>query len=284
MIQLGFLANGEMLGWEYDRLCGYVRESGYDCIELIDDIIFGPDKTGKDDSELLRASEKNGLTISEVLVQHDLVLPDEAARRQAVATVINSIKRLGSMGITTANLFTGPVPWVPDPVVVGRQVSAKQAWDWVFEAFDRILPVAEAEGVRLAVENVWGMLAHDFYTNSYLQNRFDSPCLGVNLDPSHDVLYGNTDMEFLVNAWGPAKLFHVHLKDAVGIPENGRFVFPLIGEGAVNFKALFDALKAAGYNGCCSVEFESWGYRNTAWNGLHAPAAPAMRKLLDKYL
>ena len=281
MIQFGFLANGEMLGWEYEKLCSFVRESGYDCVELIDDIIFAPGKTSADNARLLEAVKKNGLSISEVLVQHDFVIPDEAARRASIELVKTNIKKLSEIGVTTANLFTGPVPWMPDPVIIGRQVSAKQAWQWVFEAFDEIIPVAENCGVKLAVENVWGMLVHDFFTNRYLQDHYDSKFLGVNLDPSHDVLYGNTDMEFLVKGWGKEKIFHVHLKDAVGIPEPGKFTFPIIGEGFVNFRALFGALNEIGYDGCASVEFESWAYRNVAWEGQHAPAAPAMRKILE---
>ncbi len=281
MIQFGFLANGEMLGWDYEKLCSFVRESGYDCVELIDDIIFAPGKTSADNERLLEAVRKNGLSISEVLVQHDLVIPDEAARRASIELIKTNIRKLAAMGVTTANLFTGPVPWMPDPVIIGRQVSAKQAWQWVFEAFDEIIPVAESCGVRLAVENVWGMLVHDFFTNRYLQDRYGSKFLGVNLDPSHDVLYGNTDMEFLVKSWGRDKIFHVHLKDAVGIPEPGKFTFPIIGEGFVNFKSLFAALNEIGYDGCASVEFESWSYRNVAWGGQHAPAAPAMRKIIE---
>ena len=91
----------------------------------------------------------------------------------------------------------------------------------VLSSFDKFVTVAEKYGVKLAVENVWGMLVHDFYTNSYLQSKFNSKYLGVNLDVSHDVLYGNTDVKFLVKAWGE-KIFHVHLKDAVGVPELGR--------------------------------------------------------------
>ena len=160
-----------------------------------------PSKTKKDRLELLTALKDNGLKISEVLAQHDLVIPDANARRANIETIKNSIKKIADLGVDTANLFTGPIPWDANPIIVGKQVTASQAWAWVFEAIDEILPVAEQCGVKLAVENVWGMLAHDFYTNQYLQSRYDSKFLGVNLDPSHDVLYGNTDMRFLVEGW-----------------------------------------------------------------------------------
>ena len=125
----------------------------------------------------------------------------------------------------------------------------------------------------LRLENVWGMLCHDFFTNQYLQKRYDSRMLGVNLDPSHDVLYGNTDMRFLVEGWGREKIFHVHLKDAVGVPQDGLFVFPLLGEGIVEWKAFFAALNDIGYDGCASVEFESWGYLKNMADGKHEECA-----------
>lgn len=283
-MKLGFLANGEMLGWDYGKLCAFIRESGYDCVELIDDIIFAPGKTDKDNEDLLKALKENGIEISEILLQHDFVIPDPAARRASIDTVKANIPKVAALGVKIANLFTGPVPWMPDPVIVGRQVSMEQAWQWVFEAFDEIIPVAEQYGVKLAVENVWGMLVHDFYTNQYLQNHYDSKFLGVNLDPSHDALYGNTDPAFLVKGWGRDKIFHVHVKDAVGVAEMGKFTFPVIGEGVINFKAFFNALKEIGYEGCASVEFESWTYRNVMWEGQHAPAAPEMRRILDRFI
>lgn len=284
MFKIGFLANGEMLSWDYGTLCRFVKEAGYDCVELIDDIVFAENKTQKDNDYLVKSVRESGLTVSEVLLQHDLVVIDQAQRKANVRLICENIKKVADIGADTVNVFTGPVPWMPDSISVGKQVSAGDAWKWTFQAFDDILPVAEKCGVRVAVENVWGMLVHDFYTNKYLQAKFPSENLGVNLDPSHDVLYGNTDMRFLVNGWGKEKIFHVHVKDAVGVAEPGKFVFPVIGEGNVNFTEFFGALKDTGYNGTASVEFESWAYRNTVWDGKHAPSAPAMRKILDKYL
>lgn len=278
MFKLGFLANGEMLSWDYDKLFSFVKNAGYDCVELIGDVIFA-----REYKDLPKYEEKYGLKISEVLAQHDFVVTDEAEYKNSVDTVCEQIRKCADIGVDTANLFTGPVPWNANPLIVGRGISQEKAWSLVLGAFDKVLKVAEERRVKIAVENVWGMLAHDFYTNKYLQSRFDSPYLGVNLDPSHDVLYGNTDMAFLVKSWGE-KIFHVHIKDAVGVAAPGKFVFPLIGEGCVDFKTFFLALKEIGYEGCASVEFESWAYRNTAWHGEHAPAVAEMKKLIDLFI
>ena len=279
-MKIGFLANGEMLGWEPKKLMSFIKETGYDSVELIADIIFA---NGNDGKAFRAAADEYGVSISEILCQRDYVIKDKAAREEGVETTIENIKKASDMGVNIVNLFTGPIPWMPDSISVGKQVTMTEAWGMVFDAFDKILPVAEANGVKAAVENVWGMLAHDFYTNQYLSNHYNSDNLGVNLDPSHDVLYGNNDMHFLVKSWGK-KIFHVHLKDAVGVPEPGKYLFPLIGEGNVNFKAFFDALKEIGYDGVCSVEFESWAYRANTLCGSHSAAAAPMLEAVKKFL
>jgi sugar phosphate isomerase/epimerase len=38
------------------------------------------------------------------------------------------------------------------------------------------------------------------------------------------------------------------------------FCFPLLGEGAVDWRAFFDALDDIGYDGFMTVEFESFAY------------------------
>lgn len=280
MIKKGFLANGEMLGWEPERLCAFLKETGYDSVELISDIIFA---NGRDGSDFRAAADKAGISISELLVQRDFVVLDAEQRKKDIEITKENVRKAAAMGVDVVNFFTGPVPWMPDSIKVGQQVSMSDAWGMVFGAFDEILPLAEKLGVKIAVENVWGMLAHDFYTNQFLIKHYDSDNLGVNLDPSHDVLYGNTDTAFIVKTWGK-KIFHVHVKDAVGVAGMGTFVFPLLGEGNVNFKAFFEALKEIGYEGTASIEFESWAYRQNILGGSHAATAAPSLEFLKKFI
>jgi sugar phosphate isomerase/epimerase len=129
----------------------------------------------------------------------------------------------------------------------------------LYESFDILVPQAEKCKMNLAVEAVWGMFCHDYYSLRPLIDHYDSDYLGVNLDPSHDVLAGNLDVGWIVKSWGN-KIKHVHLKDAVGIPVLGKFIFPLLGEGNVDWTPFFKALEEIGYDGYLSVEFESFKY------------------------
>ncbi|HOX39116.1 MAG TPA: sugar phosphate isomerase/epimerase [Candidatus Brocadiia bacterium] len=217
-------------------------------------------------AEVVAVTRSGGLEPSELVVQQDVVTRDENARADRVRLVAECIQAGAEHGIKTMNLFTGPAPWDPGAPVVGKNITMGEAWRMVFEAYDRWVPEAERLGVNLAVEGVFGMLAHDFYTTRFLIEHYNSSSLGVNFDPSHDVLYGNTDSGWMARQWGD-RIKHVHLKDAVGIPEMGRFLFPLLGEGNVDWKGFFTALRDMRYGGFCSVEFESFGYISKVMKG-----------------
>ena len=280
MFKIGFMPSGNMLAWEPEKICGYIKNAGYDAVELLPSLVCAEDKTENDRKRMARAAEENGLVISEIVLQRDFVLTGKDAREANIEYTVKNIKTAADMGVFTVNMFTGPEPWVNGPLIIDKNIPASKAWEFVFEAFDRILPAAEKNGVYIAVENVFGMLCHDFYTNMYLNTHYDSPRLGVNFDPSHDALYGNTDMKFLIGGWGVDKIFHVHLKDAAGIPEMGKFVFPIIGEGVVNWKEFFAEMKNIGYEGCMSVEFESFSYINAGLGGRFEESAGLSRKII----
>jgi len=149
----------------------------------------------------------------------------------------------------------------------------------VLDAFGQFVAAAEKHDVDLAVEGVFGMLCHDYYTTRLLIDHFGSPRLGVNFDPSHDILHGNLDSAWIARQWGD-KIKHVHLKDAVGVPAMGKFLFPLLGEGLVPWQDLFTTLDDIGYEGFMSVEFESFTYyRTVLGSDIKAAARLSMEQL-----
>jgi sugar phosphate isomerase/epimerase len=76
----------------------------------------------------------------------------------------------------------------------------------------------------------------------------------------------------------------VHLKDAVGVPRNGWFVFPLLGEGLVPWAEFFQALDGIGYRRYCSVEFESFTYHDRVLHGNTEEAARISRAQINELL
>jgi len=250
-----------------EQVCETLARIGYKAVEWTLHFASPATHSAAELKGLVDATRRHGLEASELVVQQDLVLTDAAARRAHLDLAKQCVRSCADAGIRTVNLFTGPVPWGPSPLVVGAGITQGVAWDMAFAAFDELVPLAAQAGVQLAVENVWGMLCHDFFTMRFLIDHYDSPWLGVNYDPSHDILAGHTDIGWIIRQWGASRIRHVHLKDAAGTAAGARFLFPLPGEGDVDWKAFSRALDDVGYGGCMSVEFESFTYVQRVFGG-----------------
>ncbi|MBN1341343.1 MAG: sugar phosphate isomerase/epimerase [Phycisphaerae bacterium] len=265
-IKLAFMASlgyGRMTPEDVVRS---IKSIGYDGVEWTLAHFNPRTKSPAELERLVEITEEGGLEISEAVVQQDVVCLDDAARADRIKLALECIDAAGEIGVRTLNFFTGPAPWDPTAPVIGRDIEMGTAWQQIIDAFDQFVPAAAQADVHLAVEGVWGHFCHDYFTTYPLIHHYRQDCLGVNFDPSHDVLYTHTDIGWIVRQWGPA-IKHCHLKDAVGVPAGGKFLFPFLGEGHVDWTAFFTALDAIGFKGFCSVEFESFGYLDKIMDG-----------------
>lgn len=263
--KLAFLAGLGYAQWPEDDVLDSLSEIGYEGVEWTP-AHFSPARPLPDLRRLVEKTHDAGLEVSRVTTDIDPVVTDDSERQQRIDRVIRVIELAGAVGIATVGTFTGPAPWDPAAPKVGVDISEGAAWDMVLDAFSRFTAAAREAGVTMTSEGVFGMLAHDFYSHRFLMDRLDPEVQRVNLDPSHGILYGNLDVGWVVRQWG-SRIGHIHLKDAVGIPEMGRFAFPLLGEGCVDWTDFFTALADIDYTGFCSVEFESFGFYQKVLGG-----------------
>jgi sugar phosphate isomerase/epimerase len=213
--------------------------------------------------KLVQLSAEAGLGISEVIIHEDFVSLNESVRRERIQFVLDSIEAAYSCGIKIMNLFTGPAPWDPTAPKLGRDIPEGTAFEQVVEAFTQFVEIATKRGICIALEAVFGHVCREYFTTMELLRRITSPNLGVNMDPSHYVLYGN-DLVWAVKQLA-RKIVHVHLKDVIGRPGvmDEDFMFPLLGEGRIDWSAFLQALESIHYDGYLSVEFESFRYYHT---------------------
>jgi sugar phosphate isomerase/epimerase len=257
--KIGFLASLGFASMEPEQVLQTLSEIGYKAVEWTLSHLDPRTKSVAEIKRVVDLTKQYGMEISEVVVHQDLVVLDENTRKKTADFVLQCIQTFSEAGITTISLLTGPSVWEPAAPRIGKEITEGKAWDMVYQAFDRFVPQAEKCQMNLAVEGVFCMLCHDYYSTRHLIDHYGSDCLGVNLDPSHYVLAGNLDAGWTVKSWGN-KIKHVHLKDAVGIEAPGKFIFPLLGEGNVDWTSFFSALEEVGYDGYLSVEFESFKY------------------------
>lgn len=255
-----FLAGLGFAGMEPAEVVGTLAGLGYDGVEWTLAHFNPQTQSPAALAQVAEATRGAGLAISELVVQQDLVQRDAMEMDARCRLIEDCAKAAADNAIPALNLFTGPAPWDPSAPQLGRDIAHGEAWGLVRRAFERVLAVAEETKVYLAVEAVWGMLARDYYTLMELFRQVDSPYLAVNMDPSHFALYRN-DVAWSVRQLAD-RIVHVHLKDAIGLDtrQPGDFIFPLLGEGMVDWPSFFAALDEIGYAGYCSVEFESFAY------------------------
>lgn len=277
--QIGFMASLGFARMPARQVVLCLKELGYNAVEWTFAHFHPRSKSPQELQEIVEMTCSAGLDVSEVVIQQDYVCLDDGRRDDRIRLTIEAINACSDVGVKVVNLFTGPAPWDPGAPRIPQHISEGTAWQMVADAFGRIVPVLANKRVIGAVEGVWGHLCHDYYTTRILVDHFNSPFLGVNLDPSHDVLSGIVDSGWVVRQWGKGKIKHVHLKDAAGTPQPGKFLFPMIGEGNVDWKGMFSSLNDMNYDGFLSVEFESFAYHNQVLKGDTREAA--RRSLAD---
>jgi sugar phosphate isomerase/epimerase len=111
------------------------------------------------------------------------------------------------------------------------------------EHLERLVALAEAEGVRVAIRSQLGRLSEDPDTVVVLCDNVKG--LGVTLDPSHYVCNpkGSKNYDRLMKY-----TFHVHLRDTTKTELQVR-----IGQGEVEYGRLINMLRKAGFDRTLSV-------------------------------
>ncbi|MDR6759097.1 sugar phosphate isomerase/epimerase [Mycoplana sp. BE70] len=264
----GFLACLDYESWPAEKVAETLAEQGYGAVEWTL-AHFDPRRMSDDDlAGVISMSRGKGLEVSEIAVQQDLVCLDADELKARIDLTVRTATAAAASGVKLINVLTGPNRWEAGHVDVGSALSEGRAWSIMLDAYERMLDGVAAAGAQAALEPCWGTLAHDFHSTGVLLRRFaNHPAFAINFDPSHFAL-ARDDMGWIIGELAPF-IRHVHIKDVAGMPgrEGREFIFPLIGEGRVDWSEMFDALDRAGYRGFMSVEFEAYQYYRTILKG-----------------
>jgi len=258
--QLGFMASLDFTKWAPEKVVDVLAEAGYAALEWTLAQFNPRTKSAADLKNMVKMVRSHGMEVSEVVVQQDLVTTDSSLRKERAKLIEECILAAARAEVRILNVFSGPATWERGATRIPEDLSEGRAWDLLLSAYEPLVRFAEKYRVQLALEPAFKMLCHDYYSTQELFRQLDSPWLGINLDPSHLTLYRN-DVQWVIRQWAE-RIKHVHLKDVmgrVGIPGQD-FMFPLLGEGLVQWSDFFRALDGIGYKGFLSVEFESFEY------------------------
>lgn len=130
-------------------------------------------------------------------------------------------------------------------LTLGGEKGDRAAYDRAVELMSSVLPVAIARNIKFAIENHGGLSSDPAVLAEFVQH-FHSPYLGLCLD------FGNFEGDRAIGMQTLAPhAIHVHAKSREFNPQGE--------ETQIDYGVCLGALKAAGYVGVISIEYEGDG-------------------------
>ena len=253
--------------WEQD-LDGMIAWALENDLEVVD--------LGQDADTIAKTVVDAGLRVgsADLALWHEMISPDAAKRRDAVAQNAAYIRACAAAGAKT--FFVVMLPEDPSR-------SRAENFGYMVESYGELAATFEDSGAYLAIEG-WpgpGSLVCAPETYRAFIDQVGSANMGVNYDPSHLVRMGIDPIRFLKEFVG--HVFHTHGKDCMIIDENlyqygnlqeatfakpfkyggmnWRYTIP--GHGLSDWKIILSLLAENGYAGCVSIELEDHFYDDT---------------------
>jgi sugar phosphate isomerase/epimerase len=234
-------------GWEFDAVCRFVAEAGYEALEVAP-FTLAPDASTVNAAErrqLRRQAESAGVEIAGL---HWLLVspkglyinhPDANVRRRTVAYLRALAELCADLG-GKVMVFGSPAQRK-----VYQGLGYQQAWDLALDAVRSVAPTLEQTGVTLCMEPL-PQPETDFLNTAAETARFVGEVGHPNVRMIADVksMCAEGDPAAIIRAYGPM-IAHVHANDA-----NRRGP----GFGDVDFAPIARALTDVGYRGYVSVE------------------------------
>jgi sugar phosphate isomerase/epimerase len=229
-----------------------IAKLGYAGVEIMADVphAYPPEMSAERTAAVRRQIEAAGLAISNInaftlfatgdtyhptWIENDL---RQVARR--IEHTRNVIHMAAGLGAKTISLQPGgPVGKTPRDVALRRYEAGLM----------EVLPLAEEAGITLMVEPEPGLIIQRADECVEFLERVNHPHLKMNADLGHFYCVGE-DPAAVVRQYAK-HIAHVHVED---IGDNRVHQHLVPGEGAMDFAAIFEALRAVDYPGWVTVE------------------------------
>lgn len=232
-----------------ERCIELAAELGFDGVELLRRQIGEP--TAQQRRTYKQRAFSLGMDLMGYSTHQTFLRPDPAERERDIQATIKFIEEAYDMGIPTVRVNTGR--WDTsanfDALMKNRGIESpiagyteEQAFGWVREAFEKIVPHAEKCGVVMGLENHWGLALTPVGLLRVI-NEVNSPWLKVTVDTGN---FLEEPYERLA-----AIASHAVLVQAKTYYGGGRW-YTL----DLDYGRIAKILKDAGYQGYISLEFE----------------------------
>ena len=275
-------------GWSFEEAVDVAAEMGFKCLEVA---CWPAGKAERRyagvshiDAERVLADDEYAAYVKKYVQDRDMTIsslafypntmdPDLDKRAAAIAHLQALIKASAKLGVGLVTTFIGR----------DQHKTLEENIELFKEIWPPIIALAEAEGVKIGIENCPMLFGPDQWpggqnlmcTPAIYRKLFEiipSPNFGLNFDPSHYVWQG---LDYLKTVYEfKDRLFHIHFKDIKLYPERlaecGVLAYPLDymspkipGLGDVDWSASVSALNDIRYDGCAVIEVEDKAFEGS---------------------
>ena len=215
--------------------------AGFDCVEV------NTLNTAEAREECKRAAAETGIEVPSVMNsshwKFPLSDPDPVVREKAAQGIVESLDTAVALGADTVLVV---------PAVVTPEVTYEQAWERSVETLKTVLPVAEAKGVALAVENVWNKFLLSPIEFAAYVDSFEHELLKAYFDVGNIVAYGFP--QHWIRTLGK-RLRKIHIKGF----HAKQHAFVQLLEGTIDWQAVMQAFVEVGYDDVITAELSPQG-------------------------
>ncbi len=224
-------------------------EMGFDGVELLR--IQMDDVSDSHLQKLKRQAFVNGLDLIGMSTHQGFVSPDAEVRQRNIEATIGFIEMAYKLGIPTIRVNTGRWGTTKsfDELMANKGVEKRlegytddEGFEWVIDALEKCLPVAEKCGVILGLENHWG-LGSTAEGVMRIIKAVDSPWLKATLDTGNFFERRHEQFEMMA-------------ADTVLVQAKTYFGGGTWYDIDVDYPGIAKILQAANYRGYISLEFE----------------------------
>ena len=294
-------------GWSFEEAVDVAAEMGFKCLEVA---CWPAGKAERRyagvshiDAERVLADDEYAAYVKKYVQDRDMTIsslafypntmdPDLDKRAAAIAHLQALIKASAKLGVGLVTTFIGR----------DQHKTLEENIELFKEIWPPIIALAEAEGVKIGIENCPMLFGPDQWpggqnlmcTPAIYRKLFEiipSPNFGLNFDPSHYVWQG---LDYLKTVYEfKDRLFHIHFKDIKLYPERlaecGVLAYPLDymspkipGLGDVDWSAFISALNDVRYDGCAVIEVEDKAFEGSREDMLNS--IRLSKRYLDNFI
>ncbi len=238
---------------------GFIHEANRAGAEFVELLEFFYRDRDLDRNQARYALQETGLPVAIFSISNNFAKADAMDRKAEIVKVKAGVDEALRYGAGIVRIYAGDV---------SEGVTYEDAKGWILDGLAECVGYAESNSVRLAMENHGKLAGRSDQVRQLVEEVraiTGTKTLGANPDTGNFVLVNQKSHEAIRDV---APLAHmVHFKDFKRAPEGyAGFAYPAIdgvkyagtavGEGEVDLAACIRELKAAGFNGPLSVEYE----------------------------